>query len=202
MGAVTPGEVQARKHARRQRKYGRPLYSLFRRDIRALNVRGHYLEMGAGSGLLAAMLAEDGGVASITAVDISADDVAVCGEYVRERGLEGRVRCLVGDVHDADVMRRLGQFDLVYSTLALHHWSDPAVAVGHLWGAVREGGALYLCDFRRVWWARFLRFKGKGIHLEGSLTTAEIAALFSQQGVASFKIRTRAAVLQSATAWK
>lgn len=201
-GAASPGICQARQHARRQRRYERPLYRLFRRDIRTLNIRGDYLEMGAGSGLLAAMLAEDAIATSITAVDISADDVVVCSEFVRERGLASRVRCLAGDVLDEDLMQGLGQFDLVYSTLALHHWRDPARAVGQLWGAVKEGGALYICDFRRVWWARFLRFKGKGIHFEGALTPAMIGTVFREEGIANFRIRTRFFILQSVTAWK
>ena len=163
---------------------------------------GEYLEMGAGSGFLAAMLAEDTSVKSITAVDISADDVAVANEYFRQAGLEKRIRCLVGDVQDEDLMRGLGRFDLVYSTLSLHHWRDPAGAVGSLWSAVKEGGALYICDFRRVWWARFLRFKGKGVHFEGSFTPAMVGTIFREQGIANFRIRTRFFILQSVTAWK
>ncbi len=93
--------------------------------------------MGAGTGLLAAMLAEDASVTTITAVDISPDNVAVASEYFSERGLEGRIRCLAGDVHDGDMMRGLGQFDCVYSILSLHHWGDPAGAVGNLWRAVK-----------------------------------------------------------------
>ncbi len=200
-GAAPPGVRQARKHASRQRRFERPLYSLFRRDIRALGVPGHYLEMSAGSGLLAAMLAEDPNVLTVTAVDASADDVAVANEYLSQRGLQGRVRCLVGDVHDQDFMRRLGTFDVVYSTLALHHWANPAAAVANLWAALGEGGALYICDFRRVWWARFLHVGNKGIHYQNSLTSTELTIL-GTQGIGNFIIRKRLSFLQSITAWK
>ena len=201
--AGSAGIERARKRAMKQRKYVRPLYSLLSRDIRALNVSGDYLEMSAGSGILAAMLAGDANVTSITAVDIAADDVAVANEILRAGGLGDRVRCLVGDVHDQAMIRGLGKFDVVYSTLSLHHWMDPARAVGNLWEAVAEDGVLYVCDFRRVWWGRLLRFRDKGIDSAGSLGPGEIEAIFRGLGVVDFTVRTGfPPFLQSVTAWK
>jgi len=198
-----PGIEKARKRAERQRKYARPLYGLLLKGIRALRTSGDYLEMGAGSGLLAAMVAEDGSATSITAVDISADDITVASEYVRERRLEDRIRCLVGDVYDQNMMRELGKFDLVYSAFSLHHWKDPIKSIGNLWNAVRDNGVLYICDFRRVWWANFLSFRGKGVHSRDSYTPAEIGAILRELGIANYKIKTSFPFfLQSVTAWK
>ncbi len=149
------------------------------------------------------MLAGEANVTSITAVDISADDVAVANEYFRESRLGDRVRCVVGDVRDEDMVRKLGKFDLVYSTLSLHHWRDPAKAVGNLWDAVNEEGVLYVCDFRGVWWARLLHVGDKGIDPADSLTPDEIEAIFLELGVDDFRVSTGfPSFLQSVTAWK
>ena len=157
------------------------------KDMKALNKPGHYLEMGAGPGILAIMIAEANPDISITAVDLSPDMAAVANEYIRERKLEDRIRYLVGDVSDENMMQGLGKFDLVYSAFSLHHWRDPDKSISNLWNAVRDNGVLYIYDFKRGWWSRLLPVID---FLSAAYTPEEIRAILQKLGINNHKIKT------------
>jgi len=120
------------------------------KDIRALNASGKYLEIGAGPGILATMIAEDNPNIDITAVDLSPDMVVLAKEHIKEKRLQDRVRYFMGDANDEKTIERLGRFDLVYSAFSLHHWKDPERCISNLWNAVEDNGILYVHDFKRV----------------------------------------------------
>jgi len=117
------GVEEARKYAEAHKKYARLMYRAFFKELGALHVSGDYLEMGAGPGFLAIMIAERDPDVNITAVDLSLDMATVANEYINERKLQDRINYVVGDVGDQDMMEGLGKFDLVYSTFSLHHWN-------------------------------------------------------------------------------
>jgi len=52
------GVEEARKFAQAHRKYAGLMYRAFLKDLKALHVSGNYLEIGAGPGFLAVMIAE------------------------------------------------------------------------------------------------------------------------------------------------
>ena len=127
-------------------------YAGFLKELGSLDIRGRYLEIGAGSGMLAVTIVQEHPDVQITAVDLSPENVFVAKEYVESKGLQDRIRFVVGDAEDAGLIDTLGKFDLVYGTYTLHHWQDPRKAIRNLTGAVAEGGVLYLYDLRRAWW--------------------------------------------------
>lgn len=198
------GAEDARKYAEAHRKHANLQYGALLKDMKALNVSGQYLEIGAGPGFLAAMIAEDNPDIHITAVDLSPHMAAVAKEYIEERKLQDRIRYLVGDATDEKVIRRLGKFDLVYSAFSLHHWKDPEKAISNLWNAVRDKGVLYIHDFKRVWWSYFLPLKGGAIDsLRASYRPKEIKAIFKKIGISEYRIKTPFPFfLQSIIAWK
>ncbi|MEA1905647.1 MAG: methyltransferase domain-containing protein [Euryarchaeota archaeon] len=63
-----------------------------------------------------------------------------------------------------ELMEELGEFDLVYSTLAMHHWKDPEKVIGNLLKVVGAGGVLFIHDLRRVWWLYYLPLHDSWIH--------------------------------------
>jgi 2-polyprenyl-3-methyl-5-hydroxy-6-metoxy-1,4-benzoquinol methylase len=185
------GIEEARKYAQAHRKYAGLMYRAFLKDLKALHVSGSYLEIGAGPGFLAVMIAEHHPGVSITAVDLSPDMVAVANEYINERKLQDRIRYLVGDVGDQDMMEGLGKFDLVYSTFSLHHWKDPEASIRNLWNAVKDNGILYIHDFKRVWWLCFLPLEGGEIvSIKASYTPKEIGVILQELGITNYKIKT------------
>jgi len=198
------GVEEARKYAQAHQKYAGLMYRAFLKDLKALHISGNYLEIGAGPGFLAMMIAERNPNVSITAVDLSLDMMAVANEYINERKLQDRIHYVVGDVGDQDMMERLGKFDLVYSTFSLHHWKDPETSISNLWNAVKDKGILYIHDFKRVWWLCFLPLKGGEIDsIRASYTPKEIRAILQNLGIVDYRIKTSFPFfLQSVIAWK
>jgi 2-polyprenyl-3-methyl-5-hydroxy-6-metoxy-1,4-benzoquinol methylase len=185
------GIEEARKYAQAHRKYDGLMYRAFLKDLKALRISGNYLEIGAGPGFLAVMIAERNPDVSITAVDLSPEMVAVANEYINERKLQDRIHCVVGDVGDQDMMEGLGKFDLVYSTFSLHHWKDPEASIPNLWNAVKDNGILYIHDFKRVWWLCFLPLEGGEIvSIKASYTPKEIGVILQELGITNYKIKT------------
>jgi 2-polyprenyl-3-methyl-5-hydroxy-6-metoxy-1,4-benzoquinol methylase len=186
------GVEDAREYAEKHRKYAGLMYRALLKDMKALAVSGQYLEVGAGPGFLSIMVAEANSDAGITATDISPDMAAVAGEYVAEKGLQDRIRYLVADAGDEKSMRELGQFDLVYSAYSLHHWKDAEASISNLWGAVRDGGTLFIHDFKRVWWLYYLPFNsGEVRSVRASYTPREIRAVLTKLGIANHSVKTR-----------
>jgi len=198
------GMENARVYAASHRKYAGLMYGSLVKDIEGLNLSGRYLEMGAGPGYLAMMIAERKPDSEITAVDISSDMIAVAGEFIREKKLENRVHYIQGDVGDEQFMQKLGTFDLVYTTFSLHHWKDPDESIRNLWNAVRPGGALYILDFRRIGWLCSLPVRWREMEsLRASYGSREVESIFQRTGLTDFRIKTSFPyLLQTAIAWK
>ena len=181
---VSINEVRRYAEAQRQVKF---MYRPLVKELQALHITGNYLEIGAGPGLLATVLAEEDQNLSITAVDLSVQMAAIACEYIRGRQLQDRINYIVGDVNDENIIQGLGKFDLVYSTLSLHHWKEPKKSIRNLWQTVKDNGVLYICDFKRVWWLYFL--PGANF-IRASYNSGEIREILLSSGVSNFKIKT------------
>ena len=180
------GIDEVRRYAEAQRR-GKFMYKPLVKELQALNVTGHYLEIGAGPGLLAAMLAEENPDLTITAIDLSAQMAEVAFDFFRDHHLQDRINYVVGDVNDENVMLGLGKFDLVYSTLSLHHWKEPERSIRNLWQVVKENGTLYICDFKRVWWLYFL--PGANF-IKAAYNSGEIEEMLYRSQIKNYKIKT------------
>ena len=186
------GTENARQYAEMAKKSAKMMYGSFLKHIKSLDVNGgEYLEVGAGSGILAAMIAEDNPAVHITAVEISPDMVTVAREYIKERQLEDRVCFVVLDAVDGLMMKELGEFDLVYSTLAMHHWKDPEKVISNLLKVVGAGGVLFIHDLRRVWWLYYLPLHNSGFidSVRAAYMPDEIKTIFWKLGVNRYEIK-------------
>lgn len=201
---VISGLDNARKYAERHKKYASLTYRGILKDIRANNISGKYLEMGAGPGLLAVMVARQKPEVNITAIDLSPGMATVANEYISKNGLENRIRYLVGDVNDGKMLQELGKFNFVYSTFSLHHWKAPENSLRNLWNVVEDKGVLYIYDFKRIGWLCSLPLRGRKIKsMRASYSPDEIRDIFKKIGVTDCRITTSFPFLfQSITARK
>jgi SAM-dependent methyltransferase len=195
---------EAWEYADNHRKWAGIMYSGLLHDFKTFNRTGRYLEVGAGPCTLTALVAEINPEIHITTIDISADMVEVANEYVKEKKLDDRITCLVGDVQDEDMMKGLGTFDLVYSAYSMHHWADREKSLRNIWNAVAEGGMMYIYDLRRIWLFSIMPSHGEDSgSMRASFKPAESAALMRQLNISNFKVKSGFPFfLQSIIAWK
>jgi 2-polyprenyl-3-methyl-5-hydroxy-6-metoxy-1,4-benzoquinol methylase len=116
-----------------------------------------WLDIGSGSGLFS-LAAARLGAASLHSFDYDADSVACTRELRQREGVpEGRWVVERGSALDADYVRSLETFDLVYSWGVLHHTGDLWTAFDLATEAVAPGGALFIAIYNdqgprsRVW---------------------------------------------------
>jgi ubiquinone/menaquinone biosynthesis C-methylase UbiE len=198
------GADNARKYAEELKRYANLMYRGILKDIRANGISGSYLEMGAGPGLLAIMVARQNPEINITAIDLSPDMLTVANEYISQNGLENRIRYLLGDASDEKMLPELGKFNFVYSTFSMHHWKKPENSLLNLWHAVADGGMLYIYDFKRIGWLCSLPIKSGDIEsIRASYSPNEIRDIFRKIGITDYRITSHFPFLfQSITARK
>jgi SAM-dependent methyltransferase len=127
------------------------LGSLFGRiaaDVAALAPDGaRVLEVGCGPGRLSIRLARQHGL-EVTGLDLDPAMVerARANADRPGNGAERRPSFLVGDV--ASLAFPDGSFDLVVSTLSMHHWAEPPAGLAEIGRVLRPGGRALIWDFR------------------------------------------------------
>jgi len=185
------GSVRAEEYVETSKKHFGKLYRKFSHDISQLNLSGHYLEIGAGAGILASIVAGRMPRVKITATDLSTDMADIANGYISEKGLLKRINYAVCDIGNKSAMQALGQFDLVYSFFSLHHWKNPQRALEHAWKAVKEDGTLYIWDLKRVWWLYALPVGGGFIEsIRAAFLSKEIEGMLNNLGIKNYSVKT------------
>jgi ubiquinone/menaquinone biosynthesis C-methylase UbiE len=99
------------------------------------------MDFGAGTGLVTLALSAD--VAGITAVDTSAEMLRTLESKLNEQGISN-VLTLAGDIGSAPLPA--DRFDLIVSSMVLHHIADVPQLLHRLRPALRPGGWIALAD--------------------------------------------------------
>lgn len=198
------GLTESQLYEERHDAHARLQYRALLTEITALNRAGRYLEVGSGTGHLATMVAELNPAIHITALDLSANMVALAKAHIIEKNLQERISCAIGNAGDAASIQQFGEFDVVYSAFSLHHWKDAQKAIANLWSVVKADGILYIYDLKRVWWLYSLPVNGGFIEsIRASYTPNEIRGLFQKLDIKKYKITTLFPFfMQSVIAWK
>jgi SAM-dependent methyltransferase len=104
------------------------------------------LEVGCGPGHLSTRLARHG--FDVTGLDLDPAMIARAQANTDRAGNRGgrRPSFLVGDVAALAFPDR--SFDLVLSTLSMHHWADPAAGLAEIGRVLRPGARALVWDFR------------------------------------------------------
>jgi ubiquinone/menaquinone biosynthesis C-methylase UbiE len=127
------------------RRVLRRLYRRIAEDITATaRPEARVLDVGTGPGVLLVELAKLRSDLDLTGVDLSSDMVTKAARNVVRFG--ERVRVQVADV--ANLPFPDGSFDLVVSSLSMHHWDHPEAAAPELARVLRPGGRIHIYDMR------------------------------------------------------
>jgi 2-polyprenyl-3-methyl-5-hydroxy-6-metoxy-1,4-benzoquinol methylase len=137
-----------------------------------------FLDVGSGSGVfsLAAMRL---GARRVHSFDVDADSV-LCTREVRRRYFPDAERWSVdqGSVLDAEYVRRLGSWDVVYAWGVLHHTGDLWRALDAAIGLVDPSGRLFVAIYNdQGRWSRFWTTV-KGTYNRGRFAKAAVLSLF------------------------
>ena len=124
-----------------------PLVKRIAADVAAAAPAGaQILEVGCGPGHLSLRLARHG--FEVTGLDLDPAMIARARANADrpENSDQRQPSLLVGDVAALAFPDR--SFDLVVSTLSMHHWADPATGLAEIGRVLRPGGRALIWDFR------------------------------------------------------
>jgi 2-polyprenyl-3-methyl-5-hydroxy-6-metoxy-1,4-benzoquinol methylase len=185
------GLENARKYAEEAEKSSTMRFRGFLKRLRESNVKGRYLEVGAGPGILAAMIAENDRDVSVTALDISSDMVSVASEYIEKKGLQSQILPIIGNIEDDEFILTLDKFDFIYSTFSLHHWKNPSKVIHNLMELLNDTGILMIYDLKRVWWLYWIPIEnGFFKSIRAAYIPDEIRMILQETKATRYKIET------------
>jgi len=124
-----------------------PLYGRIADDVATAAPDGaRVLEVGCGPGHLSTRLVHHG--FEVTGLDLDPAMIARARSNTERAGNRGgrRPSFLVGDVAALAFPDR--SFDLVVSTLSMHHWANPAAGLAEIGRVLRPGARALIWDFR------------------------------------------------------
>lgn len=125
-----------------------PFFRAIAADVAAAVPRGaQVLEVGCGPGHLSIPLVSKHGL-DVTGVDLDPAMVerARANAKRTKNGDGRRPAFLIGDVASLAFPDR--SFDLVVSTLSMHHWADPSAGLAEIGRVLRPGARALVWDFR------------------------------------------------------
>jgi len=127
----------------------RRLYQRVIADLAVLGLtEGKVLDAGTGPGTLVRQLAHRLPGLQVYGIDLSQDMIGLARAHARREHLEERVQFESSDV--AHLPYPDQSFDVVVSTISMHHWSELEQPLRELYRVLRPGGRVWVYDFRFV----------------------------------------------------
>ena len=100
-------ELEAAKQYAESANKSTVRYRAFLSNLRAFNKQRRYLDVGAGTGTLAAVIAQNDPDIEIMALELSSDMVAFGEQYIRSLGLQDQIKFITSDLFNG-VLPKVG----------------------------------------------------------------------------------------------
>lgn len=127
----------------------RRLYQRVIEDMAPLGlVEGKVLDAGTGPGTLARNIARSFPQLAVYGIDLSEEMIRLAREQARDEQQVERVHFDIGDI--AQLPYPDDSFDLVVSTISMHHWHELEQPLRDLYRVLRPGGRLWIYDLRLI----------------------------------------------------
>ena len=107
---------------------------------------GRILDVGTGPGRIPLAIADTAPRLRVDGIDLSPSMIAAARSACAADGLDQRVTFEVADV--ASLPYPDATFDLVISSMSLHHWANPPAAMSELRRVLRDAGQIWIYDAR------------------------------------------------------
>ena len=180
----------ANKYLNDAKNASKARFSNFLSSLKKFDIKGRYLEIGSGPGILTQVVATQHPNAEIIANDISPEMIKLAQQDLAE-DLKTRIKYEIGDACDINSIKDLGTFDLIYSTFTLHHWDDAELAIKNLSSMLNDNGLLYIHDLRRVFWLYYIKSRsGFFKSIRAAYRPDEIKTMLNKMGIKNYKIKT------------
>lgn len=114
------------------------------------------LEIGCGIGSDAEEFAKHG--AEYVGIDLSDQSIALCRQRFEVLGLEGEFHNI--NVADLEALKKLGEFDLVYSYGVIHHFPGIDKIINNVYQVVKPGGEFRYMVYAKNSWKHAMILKG------------------------------------------
>lgn len=127
----------------------RRLYRRVIEDLAPLGlVEGKVLDAGTGPGTLARDIARSFPQLQVHGIDLSEEMIRLAREHAKREQLEERVHFDTGNIGHLPYPDH--SFDVVVSTISMHHWYDLEQPLRELYRVLKPGGRLWIYDFRFI----------------------------------------------------
>lgn len=180
----------ANKYLNDAKNASKARFSNFLSSLKKLNIKGKYLEIGSGPGILTQIIGTQHPDAEIIACDISPEMIKLAKQDLAEN-LKTKIKYNIGDACDINSIKDLGKFDLIYSTFTLHHWNNAELAIKNLYSMLNDNGLLYILDLKRVSWLYYIKSKSGFFNsIRAAYRQYEIKTILKTIGIKNCTIKT------------
>ena len=180
----------ANKYLNDAKNASKARFRSFLASLKKLDIKGRYLEIGSGPGILTQVVATQHQDAEIIANDISPEMIKLAQQDLAD-DLKARVKYKIGDACDINSIKDLGKFDLIYSTFTLHHWDNAELAIKNLYSMLNDNGLLYIHDLKRVIWLYYIKSKSGFFNsIRAAYRPGEIKTMLNKTGIKNYKTKT------------
>jgi len=159
--------------------------------------KGLALEIGPGPGYLGLEWLKNTQGTFLKGLDISRDMIAVAKRNARLYQLSDRAEYIKSSGTKLPFENEL--FDAVFTAGSLHEWSQPIETFHEIWRVLKQGGKLFISDFRRdmfllAKWFLWLVAKPKAIRpgmltsIDAAYTPDEVGSLLRRADLSSWEV--------------